>query len=158
MEQNITIEQMEALLREPTKPSRKQVLEATVQKRTPYYVSLNNPQYDQELMEAHLELATIYDADGVTEQAHSNFRAAENEFANMCRVETQQPQYIMGGKEGFQRFREQKRANERRLEGFKARLVQVADKIGYDSMSLMFIPTTDNPKSNLVEKIMDYAA
>ncbi len=158
MNQNLTVGQIEALLKEPTKPSRKQVLEAIVQQRTPHYVSLNNPQYDPELMEAHLELATIYRADGEIGQAHSHFRAAENEFANMCRVETQQPQYIMDGKEGFQRFREQKRATERRLEGFKAGLVQTAYKIGYDPTSLMFIPTTDNPKSNLVEKIRDYAA
>ena len=157
MNQNLTIEQMEALLEEPAKPSRKQVLEATVRQRTPHYVSLNNPQYDQELMEAHLELATIYKADGATEQAHSHLRAAEHEFFNMCRVETQQPQYIMSRKEGFQRFKEQKRATERRLEEYKSRLVETAHKIGYDPMSLMFIPTSDSPKSNLVEKIMDYA-
>jgi len=158
MKQNLTNEQIEALLKEPAKPSRKQVLEATVRQRTPTYVSLNNPQYNQELMEAHLELATIYGTDGVTEQAHSHLRAAKHEFLNMCRVETQQPQYITGGKEGFQRFREQKRATERRLEKYKARLVEAAHKVGYDSMNLMFIPTSDNPKSNLVEKIMDYAA
>ena len=156
MNQTLTIEQMEALLKEPTKPSRKQVLEATVKQRTPHYISLNNLQYDQELMEAHLELATIYGADRATEQAHSHLRVAEHEFSNMCRVETQQPQYIIGGKEGFQRFREQKRATERRLEEYKARLVETAAKIGYDSVSLMFIATSDSPKSNLVEKIMDY--
>ena len=64
----------------------------------------------------------------------------------------------MGGKEGFQRFQEQKDAIKRRLGDYKTRLVETADKIGYDAMSLMFIPTSDNPKSNLVEKIMDYAA
>ena len=92
MVQTLTNEQIEALLREPTKPSRKQVLEATVQERTPQYISLNNPQYDAELMEAYLELATIYDAEGNVEQAHSNFRAAEHEFFNMSRVEIHQPQ------------------------------------------------------------------
>ncbi len=154
MEQNLTVEQMEALLREPTtKPSRKQVLEATVQKRTPQYINLNNPQYDQELMEAHLELAAIYDADGNVEQAHSHFRAAEHEFFNMSRVETQKPMYIIGGKEGFQRFQERRDAIERRLGEYKTRLVEIADKIGYDAMGLMFIPTSDKPKSNLVELI-----
>jgi hypothetical protein len=152
MDQNLTVEQMEALLKEPTEPSRKQVLEATVKERTPTYVSLNNPQYDQELMEAHLELATIYDAEGNTAQAHSHFRNAEHEFSNMSRVETQQPKYIVGGKEGFHRFQEQKRASEERLADYKARLVETADKIGYDAMSLMFIPTSDR-KSNLVELI-----
>jgi len=159
MEQTLTNEQIEALLREPTKPSRKQVLEAAVQERTPQYVSLNNPQYDhnpqydQELMEAHLELATIYDAEGNVKQAHSHFRAAEHEFFNMSRVETQQPKYVVMGKEGFQRFQEQKDAIERRLEGYKTRLVETADKIGYDAMNLMFIPTSDRPKNNLVELI-----
>ena len=153
MVQTLTNEQIEALLREPTKPSRKQVLEATVQERTPQYISLNNPQYDAKLMEAHLELATIYDAEGNVEQAHSNFRAAEHEFFNMSRVETQKPKYIMGGKEGFQRFQEQKDAIKRRLGDYKTRLVETADKIGYDAMSLMFIPTSDRPKSNLVDLI-----
>ena len=153
MVQTLTNEQIEALLREPTKPSRKQVLEATVQERTPQYISLNNPQYDAELMEAHLELATIYNAEGDVEQAHSNFRAAEHEFSNMSRVETQKSKYIMGGKEGFQRFQEQKDAIERRLGDYKTRLVETADKIGYDAMSLMFIPTSDRLKSNLVDLI-----
>ncbi len=154
MNQGMTVEQMEALLREPTKPGRKEVLEAIVQKRTPHYVKLSNPQHDQELIEAHLELATIYGAEGETEQAHSHLRAAEHEFFNMCRVETQQPQYVTGGKEGFQKFREQKRATERRLEEYKARLVQTAQKIGYDPINLVFISTSDNPKkSNLVEKL-----
>jgi|TARA_Y100000310_G_C20320929_1_gene640707 hypothetical protein len=159
MNQNITDEQMEALLKgksvlgEPTKLSRKQVLEATVQKRTPQYISLNNPQYDQELMEAHLELATIYDAEGNVAKAHSNFSAAEHEFSNMSRVETQQPKYIMVGKEGFQRFQEQKSAIEKRLGDYKSRLVETAGKIGYDTMNLMFIPTSDTPKRNLVELI-----
>jgi hypothetical protein len=153
MEQTLTNEQIEALLKEPTEPSRKQVLEATVQQRTPQYVSLNNPQYDQELMKAHLELATIYDTEGNVEQAHSNFRAAEHEFSNMSSVETQKPNYIWGGKEGFQKFQEQKDAIERRLGDYKTRLVETADKIGYDAMSLMFIPTSDRPKSNLVELI-----
>jgi len=153
MEQ-LTVEQMEALLGEPTKPSRKQVLEATVKERTPNYIILNKPpQYNQELMEAHLELATIYDAEGNVEQAHSNLKAAEHEFFNMSRVETQQPKYIMGGKKGFQRFQEKKAAIEKRLEGYKTRLVETADKIGYDAMSLMFIPTSDRPKSDLVELI-----
>ena len=153
MNQNLTNEQIEALLKEPAKPSRKQVLEAIVKQRTPTYVSLNNPQYDQELMGAHLELATIYGADGVTEQAHSHLRAAEHEFFNMSRVETQKPKYIMGGKEGFQRFQEQKDAIERRLGDYKTQLVETADKIGYDAMSLIFIPTSDRPKSNLVDLI-----
>ena len=153
MNQNLTVEQMEALLREPTEPSRKQVLEATVKERTPTYVSLHNPQYYQELMEAHLELASIYDAEGNVAQAHSHFRDAEHEFFNMSRVETQQPKYIVGGKEGFHRFQEQKRAIEKRLEDYKAKLVETADKIGYDAMNLMFIPTSDSPKRNLVELI-----
>lgn len=156
MNQDISIEQMEDLLKEPTKPSRKQALEATVKQRTPHYVILNNPQYDQELMEAHIELATIYNADGAAEQAYSHLRAAEDEFFNMCRVETRQPLYILGGKEGFQRFREQKRSTERRLEGYKARLVETAQKIGYDRRSLISIPTSDSPKSDLVKEIMDY--
>lgn len=153
MEQTLTNEQIEALLKEPTKPTRRQVLEATVKERTPTYVSLNNPQYDQELMEAHLELATIYDAEGNVAQAHSHFRDAEHEFFNMSRVETQQPKYIIGGKEGFQRFQEQKDAIERRLGDYKTMLVETASKIGYDAMNLMFIPTSDRPKSNLVDLI-----
>ena len=153
MEPILTNEQIEALLREPTEPSRKQVLEATVQERTPTYISLNNPQYDAKLMEAHLELATIYDAQGNVAQAHSHFKDAEHEFFNMSRIETQKPKYIMSGKEGFQKFQEQKDAIERKLGDYKSRLVETADKIGYDVMSLMYIPTSDRPKSNLVDLI-----
>lgn len=153
MEQTLTNEQIEALLKEPTKPTRRQVLEATVKERTSRYVNLNNPQYDQKLMEAHLELATIYNAKGNVAQAHSHFRDAEHEFFNMSIVETQQPKYIMGGNEGFQRLQKQKDAIERRLGDYKTRLVETARKIGYDAMNLMFIPTTDRPKSNPVELI-----
>ena len=153
MEQTLTNEQIEALLRESTKPNRKQVLEATVNERTRTYVSLNNPQYDPELMEAHLELATIYAAEGKVAQAHSHFSDAEHEFLNMSRVEIHQHKYIMGGKEGFQRSQEQKDAIEKRLGDYKIRLVETAVKIGYGAVNLMFIPTSDRPKSNLVESI-----
>lgn len=159
MNQEFT-KQMEVLLKgkivlgEPTKPNRKQILEATVKERTPQYISLNNPQYNQELMEAHLELAIIYDAEGNVAKAHSNLMVAEQEFSNMSKVETKLPKYIMGGENGFRRFQEQKDVIERRLEDYKTRLVETADKIGYDAMNLMFIPTSDRPKSNLVEYLI----
>ena len=157
MDQNLTDKEIEALLRKPTEQSRKQVLEATVKEKTPTYVSLSNPQYDQELMEAHLELSTIYHTEENVVQAHSHLKAAEHEFSNMSRVETQEPKYIVGGKEGFHRFQEQKTATEKRLVNYKSRLFETAVKIGYDTMNLMIIPTSDRPKRDLVDLIKEIA-
>lgn len=71
----------------------------------------------------------------------------------MSRVEIQQQKYIVGGKEGFRKFQEQKRASEKRLAEYKERLVKTADKIGYDVRNLIFISASDRPKSNLAELI-----
>ena len=134
---------------------RKEVLKATVKEITPQYINLNNPKYNVKLIETHLELATIYDAEGDKGQAHSHFRAAENEFSNMSRVESRKPEYFVGTKEGFQRFKEQKGAVEKRLEDYKTRLVKTADKIGYDIMNLISI-STGTPKKCLAEIINDH--
>jgi len=157
MNQNLTIEQMEALLKEPAKPSRIQMLEGVVKARTPQYISLSNPQFDEKLLKAHYLLARLYAREGDLTQAQAHFKDAENEFFNMCQVRTQQPKYISGGLEGFRKVREQERQTEKELEGYRSRLFGVADKMGYDATSLLLAPTSANPKSNLVEKIMDYA-
>lgn len=134
-----------------------QKLEGVVRERTPQYVSLSNPQYDKKLMKAHYLLARIYGKEGNTKQAHSHFREAEHEFLNMCRIEIQQPEYFTSGKEGFQRFREQKRIIKRRLEYCQHKLFEIADKIGYDTIGLLWAQTSDNQKSNLAEIIKEYA-
>lgn len=135
-----------------------QKLEGVVRDRTPTYVSLNNPKADKKLMQAHYLLAKLYGRDGNPTEAHAHFREAEHEFFNMCRAETQETKYISGGLEGFRRFREQERKTERKLEGYKSKLFGVADEIGYDATSLLFTPTSANPKKdNLVEMIHQYA-
>ncbi len=135
-----------------------QKIEGVVRDRTPTYVSLNNPRADKKLMQAHYLLAKLYGRDGNPTEAHAHFREAEHEFFNMCRAETQETKYISGGLEGFRRFREQERKTERKLEGYKSKLFGIADEIGYDATSLLFTPTSANPKKdNLVEMIHQYA-
>jgi len=121
-----------------------QKLEGVVRDRTPTYVSMNNPKADKNLMQAHYLLAKLYGRKGNPTEAHAHFREAEHEFFNMCRAETQEPKYISGGLEGFRRFREQERKTERKLEGYRAKLFGIADKIGYDATGLLLAQTSAN--------------
>jgi hypothetical protein len=134
-------------------------LEGVVRKRTPTYVSMNNPKADKKLMQAHYLLAKLYGGEGNPTEAHAHFREAEHEFFNMCRAETQKTKYISGGLEGFRRFREQERKTERKLEGYRSKLFGIADESGYDATSLLLAQTSANPKKdNLVDIIKEYAA
>jgi len=133
-------------------------LEGVVRNRTSTYVSLNNPKADKKLMQAHYLLAKLYGREGNPTEAHAHFRETEHEFFNMCRAETQEPKYISGGLEGFRKFREQERKTEKKLEGYRAKLFSIANKIGYDTISLLLAQTSANPrKDNLVELIKEYA-
>ena len=130
-------------------------LEGIVRERTPQYVSWSNPQYDEKLMKAHYLLAKLYGREGITTQAHAHFRDAENEFFDMCRVRTKQPDYVSGDK-GFRRLREINRRIERELEHYKGKLFGIANEIGYDATDLILAPTNDNPtKENLAELIKE---
>jgi len=153
MNQDLNIEQMEALLKKPTRLSRKQILEGTVQDRTPQYISSNNPQYDEKLMKAHYLLATVYGKEGNTEQAHSHLRAAGHEFSNMCIVRTKQPEYITKDFDS-QALKQRNSDIEKELDHFRGKLLKIADKIGYDATHLLFAQTSAEPKSNLVELIL----
>ena len=132
-------------------------LEGIVKARTPEYVSISNPQFDEKLLKAHYLLAKLYARNKNTTQARAHLKHAEYEFSNMCQVRTMQKEYISGGLEGFRKFREQERQTEKELEFYKNKLLGIAQKIGYDIGGLLFIQTSDAPKSNLAEKIMDYA-
>jgi xylose isomerase len=118
-----------------------QKLEAIVAVRTPQYVSLSRPRFDEKLLKAHALLARLYAAEGERAEAHDHFRAAEQEFLTMCRVKTQEPQYFAGGREGFKRLREQERATERQLARYQAMLVGIANEVGHDATQLFAAPT-----------------
>ena len=126
-------------------------LEKVVKVRTPQYVSFNHPQYDEKLMKAHSLLANLYEQEGNKSQAHSHFRQAEHEFVNMCRVETGKHQYISGGLEGFRKFQAQERETEKRLEQYRGKLLDIANKMGYISTDLLFAPTSSNPNKRYQE-------
>jgi len=131
-----------------------QKLEGVVKDRTPQYISLSNPQHDEKLMKAHYLLAKLYGRKRDTSQAHDHFRQAEYEFLNLCLAKTQEQKYVVGGLEGFRKFRAQEKKTEKRLENYKGKLFSIADEIGYDATSLLLFPTSSNPrKDNLVEKI-----
>ena len=146
-----TIEEMKVLLK-TINPSEKQIFEKIVRERTSQSISLNNTQYNQELMEAHLELARIYGKEGDIKQAHSHYQDAEHEFFNMCKVKTKQPKYMTKDFD-FHALMKRNKETENELNHYKEKLFKIADKIGYDSMSLMFISTSDNPKRNLDDLI-----
>ncbi len=151
----LTTEEMESLLRkpvlgEPIKPSEKQRLERVVRERTPQYISRDNPQYNQELIEAHLELTRIYGKEGDIKQAHSHYQDAEYEFSKMCKVKTKQPEYMTKDFD-FRALMKRNKETENELNHYKEKLFKIANEIGYDTMNLMFISTSDNPKRNLEE-------
>ena len=154
MAQNLTVEQMNNLLKEklvlgePIKQSRTQVLEVVVQEKTPKYIS-KTPQYNRELMEAHLELAIIYYQEGNVTEAHSHFSNAEHEFSNMWAVETQKPKYIIKGKE--RQYFEPKEIKTQLIE-YKNKLVKIANEIHYDALFLMLSTASD--ETNLIKKFV----
>jgi len=126
-------------------------LEGIVAERTPEYVNLNAPQADEKLMKAHYLLAKLYEKKGDKIQASANFKAAEHEFYDLCRVETEQSDYVIGGLEGFRALEEKERKVERKLERFKGKLFKIATKLGHDATHLHYIPTSMYlRKTNLV--------
>ena len=148
---DITMKEMEVLLK-TIKPSEKQILERVVRERTPQYIIRDNPQYDEKLMEAHLKLARIYGEEGNIRQANSHYEDAEYEFSNMCKVKTKQPEYFTNDFD-FQALMKINKETENELNHYKKELLKIADEIGYDTIDLMFIPTSDNPKRNLEDLI-----
>ena len=148
MKQNLDVEQIQALLGEPTKLSRKQILEADVQERTPKYLGLDAPQYDARLMKAHFELATIYEKEMNVEQAYSHFRMAEHEFLKMCKIKTEQPKYITENFD-FQELRKNNEETENELNYYKKGLLEIAKKISSDALNLLYTQTSVEPKKNL---------
>lgn len=120
-------------------------LEIVVQKRTPQYTKFNNPSFDEKLMKAHYLLAEIYASQGNSGEARSHLKEAEYEFINMCRVETQKSKdKYFSGKEGFRKLKEEERKTEKRLESYKGKLFDVADKIGYNTTNILFAPTSSS--------------
>ena len=133
-------------------------LERIVRERTPQYVSINEPRYDEKLMKTHYLLAKLYEREGNTSEAHDHLRQAEHEFFSMCEVETQKQQYISGGLEEFRKFIEQERKTEKRLEHYRGKLLGIANEIGYNATTLLLTPTSSSPrKDNLVELIKEIA-
>ena len=120
-----------------------QKLECVVRVGIPL-ISLNVPKFDEKLLKAHYLLARLYGDKGDTSEAHSHLRQAEHEFFNMCRVETEELIYISGGLEGFRQFREQERKTEKRLEHYRRKLFDIANKIGYDVTNLLLVPACTN--------------
>jgi hypothetical protein len=153
----LTTEKMEALLREPQKPSRKEQLEGVVRERTPQYVILNNPQYDEELLRAHIELAEIYGEEGKRETAQEHLRTAESELFNMCRVRTNQPTYIRSDTD-FKAVARREKEFDGKLSAYRSQMWDVAEKIGYDATSLVLAPISSNPNNtNLTELVGSFA-
>lgn len=105
----------------------------------------------------HYLLARLHTQLGNIEEAQAHLKEAEHEFFNMCLVKTKEPEYIFGGLEEFRKLRERKRKTKRQLDRYKSKLLDIAEKIGYDAKSIWFAPTSANPKNEeLTELILNY--
>lgn len=142
------------LVRKMASLTRREKLEAEVRVRTPAYESLDLPQYDEELLKAHLELSESYRQDGNWGKAHEHFRSAEDEFTKMRQVQLGQSGYITESTD-WREWKRNEGETERKLEQYGTQVIKLAARIGVDAEGLLLFPVTPDRKNNHLEDLFD---
>lgn len=136
---------------------RKEELERMVKIKTPTYISINHPQYDADLIEAHLELVQLYHKEGNLGRANSHFQEAETEFFNMVRVETKKPKYLSKENKYLLSNKKEETKGSMSLSGYKSKLINVAEQIGLKLEKIAdLICVSTKRKGNLTDLVKNF--
>ena len=131
---------------------RKEFLENIIMRKSNRVQITGEPVYDFDLMNAYLNSSVIYSEEGNKEKSEKMFGLGVDEFSNMVTCRNKLPVKDYKTELDMNSYDEKRNGIVKSLIGCESHLRDIADKIGYDTMLLVDIPTIKGRDNGQFEK------